>query len=450
MKLDRTHRVALAKLIIDLIDADFIVDEGELVCLERIISKGYLNISNPMLQEARGVTFAKAISVLSDLDEKTSIEIVALLKEMSLSDGKCVSCEAAIILAIEYALTHKAQVFSVPSNGMRMDVLTTIYLESTNDSKDFKQSDYIGLRSLLETIGWKFIYIPEIVSDFNHLDVSYLKRVVRYMIPTVSDKAVESICENLCGMTTERFCSEVLYKKVGVNIKCPKPSLLIKIGESYTLDMHASDDYNMTGYSNYVLVPIESQLKTTIDSLVGKFKSMVCDYVPNLYVDTKGKFFYSGFHRSLFDVIAFGKDKIECKLVIDLKNVKTPICFVGINDDSKVFPLLLSPQEATLYILIIQESISGQGLDWREQLPDDDRHLIMEKYNKIYSQLGSGRKTTHYKDRTHINHIKNRLKALESSVVNINMFFPEHIKNGTSSLYSVDLKPNYISLLRDD
>ena len=74
--LERIQRIALARILSDLIEADFIVEEREMDFFEKIISKDGFNISKAMLVEAKKIDFAKALSILKELDEKGRARIV--------------------------------------------------------------------------------------------------------------------------------------------------------------------------------------------------------------------------------------------------------------------------------------------------------------------------------------------------------------------------------------
>ena len=50
--LERVQRIALARILSDLIEADFIVEEKEMDFFEDTISKDGFNISESMLEEA--------------------------------------------------------------------------------------------------------------------------------------------------------------------------------------------------------------------------------------------------------------------------------------------------------------------------------------------------------------------------------------------------------------
>ena len=63
--LGREHKIAFARVITDLIEADFVVEADEMQFFEKIISKEGFDISEAMLIEAKKMDFAKALSVLT-------------------------------------------------------------------------------------------------------------------------------------------------------------------------------------------------------------------------------------------------------------------------------------------------------------------------------------------------------------------------------------------------
>ena len=110
LHLDRTQKIAFARIISDLIEADFIVEESEMDFFEDIISKNGLNISESMLVEAKKMDLAKAVSILKELDSERREQIIGCLKDLALSDGTCVPLEAIQIFALEQAMEHDAYI----------------------------------------------------------------------------------------------------------------------------------------------------------------------------------------------------------------------------------------------------------------------------------------------------------------------------------------------------
>ena len=85
--LNREDKIAFARVITDLIEADFVVEADEMQFFENIISKEGFSISDAMLVEAKKMDFAKALSILKALDENSRRMVVDTLKQLSMSDG---------------------------------------------------------------------------------------------------------------------------------------------------------------------------------------------------------------------------------------------------------------------------------------------------------------------------------------------------------------------------
>ena len=97
VNLEREHKIAFARVITDLIEADFVVEADEMRFFESVISKDMFAISEAMLAEAKRMDFSKALSVLKGLDEENRLLLLGTLKQLSMSDGVCVPLEATDI-----------------------------------------------------------------------------------------------------------------------------------------------------------------------------------------------------------------------------------------------------------------------------------------------------------------------------------------------------------------
>lgn len=58
-RFEREHKIAFARVITELIEADFVVEANEMQFFEKIISKDSFAISNAMLIDAKKMDFAK-------------------------------------------------------------------------------------------------------------------------------------------------------------------------------------------------------------------------------------------------------------------------------------------------------------------------------------------------------------------------------------------------------
>lgn len=444
IKLEREHKIAFARVITDLIEADFVVEADEMQFFEKIISKEGFAISISMLIQAKKMDFAKALSVLKTLDEDCRKLVVDTLKQLSMSDGVCVPLEAILIFAVEQVLLKDATVHSIPQSGINIDNLKVIYIENQETEVGHQiESMLSAIVSELKLVGFDFVYIPRLIRDFERMEHDYLKKVVKYMIPSISDERVTTICENLRGLTTSRFCRDLLYKKLGMNLIDCKPSLLVKINDSDIVDRYESEAIERIRYSNFLQLEFKRDVIEEIHSFIETYHSMISC---SITVESKPripKFIYTGFHRSLFDLIAFGRELKEYRLVFDMIEHKANVYFESIDNEKERVFLKLNPQETALYYMIVNKSLSGNGLDWREHIPDKNKKLILTEYNSIYSKIGKANSVTEYKDRTQVHHIKSRIHALRN-IANVEMFLPEHYRSAKDSYYRIKASTEFV------
>lgn len=440
----REHKIAFARVITDLIEADFVVEVDEMQFFEMIISKEGLDISESMLVEAKKMDFAKALTILAELDEEARNYLISTLKQLSMSDGVCVPLEAILIFAVEQVLMNGATIHSVPQSGISIDNLKVIYIENDETEVGHQIEEALSfIVSELKLAGFDFVYIPRLISDFGRMEHDYLRKVVRYMIPSISEERVEAICENLRSLTTAKFCRDLLYKKLGMNLIGCKPSLLIKINDSDIVDRYDSESVERVRYSNFLQMELRGSVMAEIASFIEKYHSMISCSITIENKPRTPKFIYTGFHRSLFDLIAFGRELKEYRLVFDTTERRANIYFEPIDGEGELLPLKLNPQEASLYYMILKSSLRSKGLDWREHIPEADKRAVLAEYNAIYRTIGKSNSVAEYKDRTQVHHIKNRIRAIKN-IANAGMFIPEHFKSGNESYYRVAANVEYV------
>lgn len=447
IQLDRTQKIAFARIISDLIEADFIVEEREMDFFEDIISKNGLNISESMLVEAKKMDLAKAVSILKELDAERREQIIDCLKELALSDGTCVPLEAIQIFALEQAMEHDAYIYSVPSKDIGIDNMKVIYIENDNGTEIAREieSNYRSISNEFALAGFDFVHIPFVVKDYKRMNLDYLRKVVKYMIPSISPMKVDAICNDLQSMTTSRFCRDLLYKKICIPLLDVRPSLLIKISESAIIDQYDVEDAERTDYANFLRIELNGNVLSEIRTLIDSYHSMINCAISVNSMPKNQKFMYYGFHRSLFDLIAYGREQKEYFLVIDITKHQAQVYFEPIDGSGERIPIKLNPQETALFVMIVKKSFMGKGLDWREEMPSKQKKEILSEYNRIYSYIGKGKTTNEYKDRTQVHHIKNRIRSIQC-IGNVELFVPLHVKEGKYSYYMVKATPRNIQI----
>lgn len=478
MTFEREERIAFARIISDLIEADFIVEEDEMASLDEIVRRDEVHekkeidsdfrISMSMLSEAKTKTLAEAVAILQGIRDYESRQlIIDRLCRISLSDGNCVPLEALQIMAVKYALDGKGQVFSIPSGSSYIENMKVLYIENEDNTETdaYIRSHYRAISNEFRLAGFDFVYIPQIVEDYKAIRGEYLQKVITYLMPLVNDAKVEQIQRELCSMTTSRFSHELLYKKMGINMLNSKPAFLIKMGESAVADKCGVDDMERNVYSNFLLVPIDNiagAKEDKADTILGRvsvlmdtYRSMVSG---NLIVETRPiskKFLYYGFHRALFDLIAFGRDKTDYKLIINLNNRTNPVVLRPVDDhpesiveSDRDLPIDLNTQPYTLYILMVYMSLFGDGLDWNDYPARSEiRKEILKKYNAVYEVIGKGNSNSDYRDKAHVSRIRKSLRSYEKTVTNINLFIPEKIVSGSDLHFRVPLSPDLVYVI---
>lgn len=432
LRLDRIQKIAFSRIISDLIEADFIVEEGEMSYFEHIISKDGFNISDAMLVEAKRMTFAKAVAWLKELKMEQREGVIDALKQLSMSDGTCVPLEAIQIFALEQALEHDAQIYSIPVNDVVIDNMKAIYVESEDGTEVSKivSENFRSLSNEFALAGFDLVLIPQIVSDFRRMSPAYLEKVVKYMIPSISESKVKKICYDLSNLTTSRFCCDLLDKKLDIPLADTQPALLIKISESDLVDQYDAIDTGRIRYMNFLQIKLGNDIVNQIRELIDHYRSMInC----SIMVDSKPvtqKFRYYGFHRSLFELIAYSKKQREYRLIFNLSSTRLSIYFEPTDDSSERIPLNLNPQETALLYLIAKKSLKEGGLIWRSgHLSKHEKDAILEEYNTIYIKLSGGKKVESYdtqiKDRYKVSRIRSKIRSV-NSVINKKDFLPEY------------------------
>ncbi len=438
MKLFSTEqKTAFARVITDLIEADFVVEPDEMNFFEDLISKERFGISHSMLTEAKKMDFAKAVAILKEIEPQQREELIHILKQLSLSDGTCVPLEAILIFAIEQALTDNASIHSIPCRDISIENLKVLYVESgeSTDASRIIEENFTSINSQLRMVGFDFVYIPKVVDDFKLMESQYLEKVIRYMLPSVSAERVSSACSNLLTMTTSKFCRDLLLKQLDLDLSNTPPSLLIKINDTYIVNKYDNDGTERVKFSNFIQIGLGENPVETIMKFVESYYSTINSPITVINKPKAGKFIYSGFHRTLFDLIAYGYEEKEYRLVFDIKKQKPSVYFESL-DESERHLLKLNPQEMALYYMIVAKSINGEGLDWRENIPQEEKEALLEEYNSIYRIIGKSNTVTEYKDRTQVHHIKNRIRTLKH-IANAIMFTPEYYRAGNRSYYRI-------------
>ena len=358
------EKTAAARVISDIIKADSIIEKTEMEMLSELRKK--FDIRSEHLQKGQGITFSEALSVLREMDTDDAEEFIDAVYNLSISDGSCCPSEAQLILAIKYCfekdLREHAEVFSCNTTDFNIaSSQYVVYVESKTDKKinEAIRSNLERIVNALKVIGFDFVYIPKLVQEFKGMSPEYVKDVINYMAPQLDrDTTVQDIYNRMCNLTTYEFCQKVLCEENKVNaIKDTAPSLLVSVGNSIV--PYVDSAAGCHSYMEFLKIQIKEDVVDEIRKLCSIYQGLVDDRVVMPIRGRKDRFKYFGFYKALLDFLVAGRQEVDNKVTIDLKNRSVGLL------NKYGFSLKLSPDKMTLFFLLAITNASGDGLSYR-------------------------------------------------------------------------------------
>ena len=229
--------------------------------------------------------------------------------------------------------------------------------------------------------GFDFIYIPNIAKHYRDTNRELLCKIIKYLAPTLTDNETHNVLAVISNMTTKYFKNEILREKLGINLTIKKPSLLIKIGNSYV---------NGEMMSDFLLINVEKDIVGQVDRMIERF----LDYqrCPTItiknYTDAGGDFVYTGFYKTIFDLITYRKGA-RCSLIVNPDKRKGRLEIFHETYSS----LEMGLAETAFYVFLICESLSKRrGVSFINQGLKSLKE-IQRRYTQTYSMFLGSRET---------------------------------------------------------
>lgn len=367
-----------------LMKADKVIATGEIDYLEQMCQE--FSITQLDIEKSLTLSLAEACNIILEQSRKRErMEIVQKLKALSISDGACSREEALLILALSYCLDestkNSSSIISFKSAHIDFTDSQVLFIEPNEDDiiNGIITSQLKSIINEMRIGGFDFIYIPSIASHYRNTNRQLLCKIIKYLAPTLSDNETHNVLEVISNMTTKYFKNEILSEKLGINLIVQKPSMMIKFGNSYV---------NGELMSDFLLVEIEADILKQIDKMINEFLDFQrCPTITiKNYTDAGGDFVYTGFYKTIFDLITYRKGA-RSTLVINPDKRKGRL---QIMEDVKS-NLEMGLGETAFYVFLICESLSkrkgvrfiNQGLSTLKK--------IQEKYTQVYSTFVGAR-----------------------------------------------------------
>lgn len=413
--IEKDLRITMARVIYDLIMADKVIDDKE---IEKFVSLFGKEDSRELFQKAQEQTFAEAVKSLKGPDESPKDNDVIkkknasirhrqaetaanIVNEIAQSDGFCAPSEAILLLAIEYYLKKNAPHYtkydlqSFKLTDIFIGKRFVLYVDNSGSSKSCEiEENYDLIVNLLASIGFQFIYIPKLIEHYSmgqkkKVDaLEKFKTLAMYIFPDIPENKVEIAYERIMSMTTKSFVKDYLNEKLGFNIDCPHPSLMVMLGRSSVLGKNVSDKgIAYDTYANFLKINIgEDSIVSVIGDLVKEFNSFV---TLNFFIDfnpKKDKLLYHGFHKAFFRLVALAKDNPQ-NYAIDISTTRSAVYINGRK-------LPLAPGKTAIYVLILFRSFFGdkKGLPMNRiynTLPKEEQKKLQSQYQWICSYISN-------------------------------------------------------------
>ena len=303
------QKIAIARLISDLIKSDDVICKEEIVLYNQIVAN--YDISQDELYEAQFMSQAEAVSYIKSMATAEHKKILSILRKAAYSDNCCVAREALLLLTLSLNLGDtqgKYHLLSTPIKGWQNLEKYVIYIESDymHAINEEIMQQYELISNLLHLWKFEFIYIPKLILSFREMDREYLCNIIRYMNPRLSTEMIDHLYQRLTRFTTESFTREYLANSSHHNhFHDIEPSLLINVGMSHVPAINTA--HIDTYFINFLTIRLEDEPQCVLNE-VRRFLDMYETFItePEYHRPKRGKtlFHYHGFYKQLFDFLA--------------------------------------------------------------------------------------------------------------------------------------------------
>ena len=442
----QAERIAITRIISDLIRADNIIDAGEMEYYAQL--KEEYGITKDIEQRATMMTLSEAVEQMAVADEKTKSRFLVHCDEMTVSDGYCAPSEAILVMAIRSCLNgggEDAEVISTKASNLSISNGQALYIESSYHEGINKviKENYRIIDNVLRLGGFDFIYIPHIVKHYVQYRDSVFADVASFLAPCLSDEEIVDLRQKLTSMNTERFCREQLCSRLAMKtLSGCVPSLLIKVND------------NIIGgrfYENFFRVEVSKDIVSAVQRMMDEYMGMLSsDQQLVSHIDEAGdQFLYHGFYRQLFDMYTI-RNGVQCS--IEINPWQGEIRFPEINR-----PLSgLQRKHKAFYVLLLVETAKHGGLCFNQ--PTNSRQFdafrsrmkeVMALYNKIYELFGGEKDSAPDMTRPEIRRpmisiIRKSIEALSFELQNTSDYNIEKSKDG---VFSIHLDKSLVKIL---
>lgn len=392
-----TERAAIARVLIDLIKADKVIDRREMDLYRNL--KVQFSITRKDEIDAYPMTLSKAVNILTHMEQGIVSDLLSVFEKMTVSDGFCAREEALLMLMLHFCLdshSFDCDVISTVIDESWFDEHQVLYVESRHSKAvNFNiSSNHRAITRELKLCGLDFVYLPQVVHHYITTPRELLDEIVSMLSPSLSESAIAGLIKKIRLFKTDTFCIEQLHHKLGFEeLADTPPALILRISQSKVKN-------NI--YTNFLRVELTSDVLSIVQELVDTFLSYNGSDKIDVFhkKDEKGCFLYNGLYRQVFEILLLQKS-VMCHLLIDF--IHGTISFPEI----ELTLSRLHRKEKALYTLFVYEAYNSAirdkegainhngGINFTQptsamMLPKFNQRmtLLQKKYAIIYAAFG--------------------------------------------------------------
>lgn len=318
------QKIAIARLISDLIKSDSIICPQEIESYNKIVQN--FDISESELYQAQYISLADALDIVKNMSLEDQNKFLKTFYAASRTEYRCVAQEALLILAISNIIkdnNDKYTLFSCEMNRYHMYDKYVIYIESDYMPiiNDEILLHYDTISNLLKLWNFEFIYIPKLSQSFRDMDSKYLRDILRYMNPRLTVENLDVLYNRLTTFTTESYTRDYLTHTSKLQYFYDvQPSLLINIGTtSLPLKNTSSRESSSMNLLTIRLEDEENSVLNEVRRFIKQYEQFITE--PEICrPNYRNSFFrYHGLYKELFDFLArYQTNGAEHSIYIDL------------------------------------------------------------------------------------------------------------------------------------
>jgi hypothetical protein len=412
------YKKAITRLFYDMINADGVIEDEEIIILEDFKKK--YGISSSDIARAHQITTTEAMKILVDwqsneesLPEYRDSKYTAKNAFMDIDaisgcDNDRDINEAKLLAALNLCLSPAPDgVAAIPikyrERKLRFSRKEIIYLSSEYDESvhnDLKRSKKF-IECLLAIYGYDFIYLPDVIEFLSKkAESKLLGPILMFSKPLYlrEGEDAEKFVDDIQNITTEDFTRDFI-RDAGL-IDNLKPSLLIKLKTSTIHEKDDKGEWRPVKYTDFIALPIQGSVEHTARLLPESILGFTKDITSLVRRQLDEKLYCKGIHQTLIDYTVEQSQEESIKKII-IKRWSSPrspqgVKFVGLKD-----PFVgIQPKALNIYILIAMLSMSAKakGIPFS---PNKDASAIFamlyerspELYNGLNVQISNIRRS---------------------------------------------------------